>query len=120
MSSANAALLEAFNAAFNRHDVAGMMALCSADCVFENTAPAPDGTRYTGQAAVRAFWLAFFAASPHAHIEIEEQVVLGDRGMQRWVYTWMDPAGRAGHVRGVDIFRFDRGKITEKLSYVKG
>lgn len=120
MTSANATLLDAFNAAFNRHDVEGMMALFSADCVFENTAPTPDGTRYTGQAAVRAFWLAFFAASPHAHIEIEEQVMLDDRGMQRWVYSWVDTAGRAGHVRGVDVFRFHRGKIAEKLSYVKG
>jgi hypothetical protein len=31
----------AFNEAFNRHDVAGMMQLMSDDCVFENTAPAP-------------------------------------------------------------------------------
>ena len=30
----------AFNAAFNRHDVAGMMQRMSDDCVFENTDPA--------------------------------------------------------------------------------
>lgn len=31
----------AFNEAFNRHDVVGMMQLMSDDCVFENTNPAP-------------------------------------------------------------------------------
>jgi ketosteroid isomerase-like protein len=77
-----------FNAAFNRHDVAGMMALMSDDCVFENTAPAPDG--------------------------------LGERCIMRWKYSWVDPEGKAGHVRGVDIFRVRDGSIREKLSYVKG
>ncbi len=113
-------LLDAFNAAFNRHDVAGMMALCTADCVFENTVPPPDGARYAGQAAVSAFWTGFFAAAPGARIEIEELVVLGDRAFQRWVYHWMDEQGDPGHVRGVDVFRFREGRIAEKLSYVKG
>jgi ketosteroid isomerase-like protein len=45
-----------FNEAFNRHDVDAIMELMTEDCVFENTNPTPDGTRYEGQAAVRAFW----------------------------------------------------------------
>ncbi|PMP83992.1 MAG: hypothetical protein C0183_07140, partial [Roseiflexus castenholzii] len=61
-----------FNEAFNRHDVAGMMQLMSDDCVFENTHPAPDGTAYSGKAAVAQFWRDFFRQSPHAHIDIEE------------------------------------------------
>ena len=44
----------------------------------------------------------------------------GERGVVRWRYQWVDADGAAGHVRGVDIFRFRDGKITEKLSYVKG
>ena len=51
----------AFNEAFNRHDVAGMMQLMSDDCVFENTAPAPDGTVYSGKEAVTQFWQDFFS-----------------------------------------------------------
>lgn len=109
-----------FNDAFNRHDVAGMMHLMSDDCIFENTAPAPDGTRYAGKAAVTAFWQEFFQASPHAHIEIEELVGLDERCVMRWRYTWVDGAGRQGHVRGVDIFKVRDGAICEKLSYVKG
>jgi predicted SnoaL-like aldol condensation-catalyzing enzyme len=110
----------AFNEAFNRHDVAGMMALMSADCVFENTAPAPDGTVYQGKEAVTRFWQDFFRESPHAHIEIEEIFGLGMRCIMRWRYEWVDAAGEKGHVRGVDVFRLKEGMICEKLSYVKG
>ena len=104
-----------FNDAFNRHDVAGMMNLMSDDSVFENTAPAPDGTRLSGREAVTQFWQGFFRESPQAHIEIEEVFGLGNRCVMRWKYTWGD-----GHVRGVDIFNVRDGLISEKLSYVKG
>ena len=109
-----------FNEAFNRHDVPGMMALMSEDCVFENTAPAPDGTLYVGKEAVTQFWIAFFQESPQAHIEIEGAFGLGERCIMRWKYTWKDSQGLEGHVRGVDIFRVRVDGISEKFSYVKG
>ncbi|MBK9924686.1 MAG: nuclear transport factor 2 family protein [Anaerolineales bacterium] len=105
----------AFNEAFNRHDVAGMMELMSEDCVFENTNPAPDGTIYSGKDAVTEFWKSFFAESPNAHIDIEEIFGFGYRCVMRWKYTW-----GAGYVRGVDIFKLKDDLICEKLSYVKG
>lgn len=109
----------AFNDALNRHDVAGMMALMSDDCLFENTSPAPDGTPYTGRVAVTAFWEEFLRAAPHAHFEVEEIFGLGDRCVVRWKYSW-GASGGPGHVRGVDVFRVTGGLIREKLSYVKG
>ncbi len=110
----------AFNEALNRHDVAGMMALMSEDCIFENTAPAPDGESFTGKAAVTAFWQEFFRQSPQAQIDAEEIIGLGERCVVRWRYTWVDAEGETGHVRGVDLFRVRNGVIREKLSYVKG
>jgi limonene-1,2-epoxide hydrolase len=109
-----------FNEAFNRHDVEGMMRLMSDNCVFENTSPAPDGTVYSGKAAVTQFWQGFFRDSPHAHIDVEEIFGLGMRCIMRWRYNWVDVAGKQGHVRGVDIFQVKSGLISEKLSYVKG
>ena len=114
-SAATLAVVTQFNAAFNAHDVDAVMALLTADCVFENTAPAPDGERFTGQAAVRAFWEAFFRAAPAAHFTWEEAFAAGDRAVVRWTYTW-----GAGHVRGVDVLRVQAGRVAEKLSYVKG
>ena len=110
----------AFNDAFNRHDVDGMMKLMSEDCVFENTDPAPDGTTYKGKEAVTQFWRDFFQQSPHAHIDIEEIFGLGNRCIMRWRYSWVDETGTEGHVRGVDIFKIEDNLISEKLSYVKG
>jgi len=109
-----------FNEAFNRHNVEEMMALMSDDCVFENTAPAPDGNVYKGKEAVMQFWQEFFRESPQARIEIEEIFGMGYRCVMRWRYEWVDTTGEKGHVRGVDIFRLKEGLISEKLSYVKG
>lgn len=109
-----------FNEAFNRHDIADMMNLMSDDCVFESTAPAPDGAKYSGKEAVTKFWQDFFRESPHAHIEIEDIFGFGIRCVMRWKYNWIDAAGNKGHVRGVDIFQVKDGSICERLSYVKG
>jgi ketosteroid isomerase-like protein len=105
-----------FNAAFNRHDVTAIMALMTEDCRFENTAPAPDGSAYVGQVAVRMFWQRFFADAPDARFDWEEVFACGDRAVVRWVYHW----SAEGHVRGVDVMHVRNGKVAEKLSYVKG
>ncbi len=109
-----------FNEAFNRHDVGGMLQLMSDDCVFENADPAPDGAVYTGKEALTRYWQDFFRLSPQARIKIEEIFGMGFRCVMRWRYDWVDAAGKEGHVRGVDIFKFRDGLICEKLSYVKG
>lgn len=120
-TAATIAAVERFNAAFDRHDVDAIMAAMTDDCVFENTSPAPDGRSYEGQAAVRAFWERFFADSAAAEFTVEELFAAGDRCVVRWHYRWApDAPGRAGHVRGVDLFRVRDGLVAEKRSYVKG
>jgi ketosteroid isomerase-like protein len=119
MSEATRAVVERFNEAFNRHDVDAIMGCMTDDCVFENTRPAPEGTRITGQAAVRAFWSEFFQRSPQAQFETEDIFAAGDRCVVCWTYRWVRD-GKPGHVRGVDVFRVRGGKVAEKLSYVKG
>jgi ketosteroid isomerase-like protein len=109
------ATVERFNAAFNRHDVPAVMALMTDDCRFEDTQPAPDGTPYVGQAAVRECWRRLFSDSPQATFTAEEIFVCGDRAVVRWQYDW-----GTGHVRGVDVLRVRDGKVAEKLAYVKG
>ena len=112
------AVVERFNAAFNRHDVPAVMALMTPDCVFEGTSP-PDGGRYEGATAVRGAWVELFAGSPDARFEAEETIACGDRVVVRWCYRW-GPDGSGGHVRGVDVFRLAGGLVAEKLAYVKG
>ena len=118
--AATLATIRQFNDAVNRHDLDAVMALMTADCVFENTYPPPEGERFEGHAAVRRFWREFFAASPSAAFEFEEEFGCGDRAVVRWLYRWVDTSGVVGHLRGVDLFRVRDGKVAEKLSYVKG
>jgi ketosteroid isomerase-like protein len=114
------ATIDAFNAAFNSHDVPAIMALMTDDVVFENTSPFPDGERYEGQTAVGGFWTELFASTPSAFFAAEEIIAAGDRATVRWRYSWTSGDGSAGHIRGVDVFRVRGGKVAEKLSYVKG
>lgn len=120
VSQATLAVIERFNEAFNAHDVPGIMALMTVDCVFENTYPPPDGDRLVGAEAVRGFWVDLFAGSPHAHFATEEAFAAGERAVVRWRYAWRDAEDRPGHIRGVDVFRVTGGRVAEKLSYVKG
>ncbi len=92
----------------------------SDDCVFENTYPPPDGERFEGQDAVRAFWETMLRSSPSARFEAEEIFAAGDRCVVRWRYSYDGPGGQMQHIRGVDVLRVRDGKVAEKLAYVKG
>jgi ketosteroid isomerase-like protein len=107
-------LLDRFNQAWGDHDLDAALALCTDDCVFESTGPAPDGERYEGKDAVRAAWKPVFDDA-RASFDAEDAFPAGDRYVQLWRYDWGD-----GHVRGVDVFRLRDGKVAEKFSYVKG
>ena len=120
IESNNIQLVRHFNDALNAADAEGMMRFMTPNCVFENTYPPPDGVRYEGQAAVRAFWEEFFRSSSGSRIFIEEIFALNDRCVMLWRYQWMDAHGQEGHIRGVDLYRLRDGLIAEKLSYVKG
>ena len=108
-----------FNDAINRHDAAAVAALLTDDTVFENTGPAPDGTRIEGKAAVLAFWEKWFASNPGATFEAEEVIVAGDRCTVRWIYRKMRD-GKPWHLRGIDVFTVRGGKVAAKFAYVKG
>ena len=108
-----------FNDAMNRHDAAAVAALLTDDTVFENTGPAPDGTRLEGRDAVAAFWQRWLTANPDAVFETEAIAVAGDCCTVRWVYR-KQRQGQPWHLRGVDVFTVRDGRIAAKLSYVKG
>jgi ketosteroid isomerase-like protein len=107
-------LLDRFNQAWGEHDLDAALALCTDDCVFESTGPAPDGERYEGKDAVRAAWKPIFDEA-RANFATEDAFPAGDRYVQLWRYDW-----GGGHVRGVDVIRLRDGKVAEKFSYVKG
>ncbi len=106
--------VNAFVAAWSDHDLDTAIDLIIEDCLFESTGPAPEGARHAGREAIRAAWRPSFD-DPSARFEVEDTFGAGDRVVQRWVYSW-----DGGRVRGVDLFTVRDGKVSQKLSYVKG
>ena len=109
-----ASVVEAFNAAWNAHDLEAVLALVSEDCLFDATSPAPDGEQFVGRSAIAEAWAPLFS-DPNALFTVETAFAGEDHVVQQWRYDWDD-----GHVRGVDLFRVTGDLIVAKLSYVKG
>lgn len=107
-------VVDRFNEAWNTHDLDAALDLITDDCVFEATGPAPDGTRHAGRESIAEAWAPIFA-DQRAHFDVEEAIVGPDYVVQRWTYRW-----GTGHVRGIDVIRLSNGRISAKLSYVKG
>ena len=113
-------VVEELEEALNRRNVDAFMALITDDCVFENTSPSPDGERYEGRSAIRAFLEDFFQATPSIDFQTEDLFASGNRCVVRWVFHWINSAGEHGHMRGVDVFHIRNGKMAEDFAYVKG
>lgn len=116
LDTATAEIIRRFNDVFQRHDPSALPELVAADCVIENTTPAPDGARHVGRDACVSLW-SRIATSPGTRFEIEDVVVAGERATICWRLCWGE---REAHsVRGVNLMRVEHGQITEALGYVK-
>ena len=113
------AVVHQFNDAVNRHDLAAVAAVIADDILFENTNPAPDGTRIQGKTAFLTWLEGWFASSPDATFETEDAFAAGDRCVVRWVYRKARD-GQPWHLRGVDVLTVTNGKLSAKRAYVKG
>jgi ketosteroid isomerase-like protein len=107
-------VVQRLGAALNARDLDAAVACFADDCVFEDTEPAPDGTRYEGRDALRAAWAPMLDQTSLT-FEPEETFAAGDRVVQLSRYAWSD-----GHVRGVQVYRVRDGLVSELFAYVKG
>ena len=114
------ATLEAFSAAWNRHDIEALMSFMTEDCEFL-TAAGPDacGTRHAGTAAVRNAFPAPWLASPDAQWRHARHFVQGDFGVSEWTFTATAADGSRIECDGVDVFTFRDGKIAVKNVFRK-
>lgn len=114
------ALLDQFAAAWNRHDVDGLMACMDDDCVFEAAAGTDVvGARHVGRDAVRRAYAAVFEVYADARWNEPRHFVAGDRAVSEWRFTGTTKAGARVEVNGCDIFTLRRGRIAVKNSYRK-
>ncbi|HEY6727950.1 MAG TPA: nuclear transport factor 2 family protein [Polyangiaceae bacterium] len=111
------AVIQRFNEAFERHDPTLLPDLIAADCIIENSTPAPRGSRHVGKDACLELW-GRLAGSPDLHFEVEEVFVADERAVIRWQLRWGE--GENDSVRGVNVMRVRNGQIVEALGYSKG
>ena len=112
--------LDRFIAAWNAHDVDGLMACMADDCAFHASGgPDAEGTVYKGRDAVRAGYASIFVGFPDAQWTKGRHFVFGDRGISQWTFVGTSTDGRRVEVDGCDLFTFDGALIALKDSYRK-
>jgi ketosteroid isomerase-like protein len=113
-------MLDAFAAAWNGHDVDGLMACMTDDCVFESAAgPEVAGTRYVGRDAVRKSYQAVFETYKDGRWNNARHFVAGNRAVSEWTFTGTTNTGAKVEVNGCDVFTLRGAKIVVKNSYRK-
>jgi ketosteroid isomerase-like protein len=113
-------VLEAVTAAFDRHDLDGIMAHFADDAVFD--APRgtePWGTRFEGKDEVRRGFALRFSGIPDVRYTDDAHFVDGDRGASEWTLSGTTTEGQHIEVRGCDLWTFRDGKIVKKDSFWK-
>jgi len=113
--------LTAWQEAWDRHDLDGVMELFHEEVLFENWT----GARVKGRERLRRAWTPWF--EDHGGFRFTREDMFIDEAQQkvltRWRLDW--PSVEKGHEGkhetrlGVDVIRFEDGKIIEKLTYSK-
>jgi ketosteroid isomerase-like protein len=112
--------LQAFSAAWNRHDVCALMAFMHPACVFYTVAgPDTFGTCHSGPQAVAKAFAAAWAAFPDARWLHDQHFVAGNSGVSQWTFCGTAADGSRIEADGVDVFTFQDGKILVKNAFRK-
>jgi len=113
-------VLRAVCAAFDRHDLDGIMEHFADDCVFEwPRGPETYGNRVVGREDVRKAFADRFAGMPNVRYTDDSHFVAGDRGVSEWLLTGTSTTGEEIEVRGCDIWTFRGDQIAIKNSFWK-
>jgi ketosteroid isomerase-like protein len=110
-----------WNEAFNTHDLERILERLHDDIVFENWT----GGRVRGIESLIAAWTPWF--KEHGGFRFTHEGLIIDEAQQKAVTLWrLDwPSTEVGYKglletrRGVDVMRFEDGKVIEKLTYSK-
>ena len=113
-------MLEAFAAAWNRHDLEALMGFMAEDCEFHAVA-GPDllGRSFVGRDAVREGFALAWQTCPDAAWLDGVHFVSGDRGVSESTFKGTRADGTRIEARMVDVFTFRNGKIAIKNAFRK-
>ena len=107
-------------AAFDRHDLEGILRYFADDAVFESPR-GPDrwGQRFVGKEALRDAFAARFSGIPDIRYQDDEHFVDGDRGASEWTLSGTTTDGQRIEVRGCDLWTFRGDQVVKKDSFWK-
>jgi steroid delta-isomerase-like uncharacterized protein len=116
MAAQNMTLAQQVVDAWNTHDPERVLALLTADHVYEDVT---FGAVNQGPEQTRQFFESAFAAFPDIHFEATAAVVSAERGAVEWTMTGthkgdmpgLPATGKAFTVRGATVFEIASGKI---------
>lgn len=111
----NEQIIRSLFAAFNRHDVDGLVAHYAPDAYlmssdFSEPRRGPEGVRKT--------YSELFSQLPQVHDQVKTMIVKGDEAAVEFVSTWEANGNMpAGRLEIATFFKFKRGKIISDISY---
>ena len=113
-------MLRSICAAFDRHDLDGIMAHFAEDAVFDSPR-GPDrwGQRFVGVDQIREAFAGRFSGIPDVRYQDDDHFVDGDRGASEWTLSGTMVDGQRIEVRGCDLWTMRDGKIVKKDSFWK-
>jgi ketosteroid isomerase-like protein len=113
-------MLQEVAAAFDRHDLEGILAHFADDAVFESPrGPDPWGQRFVGIGQIRTAFAGRFEGIPDVRYRDDMHFVDGERGASEWTLSGTTREGSRIEVRGCDLWTLRDGKIVRKDSYWK-
>jgi ketosteroid isomerase-like protein len=113
-------MLKSIAAAFDGHDLEGILTHFADDAVFESPrGPDPWGQRYIGKADIRDAFAGRFSGIPDIRYRDDEHFVDGDRGASEWTLSGTTTAGQRIEVKGCDLWTLRDGKVVKKDSFWK-
>ncbi len=122
-------LIDRYNAAWNDHDVAAIVALHTEDSVFENHTT---GDAYVGREAIAGAVAGIFRVFPDLAFETRRQYLREDLVVQEWTARGthlgtmrrsgleVEPTGRPVEYRGMDVIPIRDGLVARKDVYSDG
>lgn len=114
------AFLQAFNKAWNDHDIEALMSFMADDCAFYAVAgPEVLGKSFIGREQVREGFQLAWKSFPDAAWLDGDHFVVGDRGVSESTFVGTKADGTRIEARMVDVFTFKDGKISVKNAFRK-
>jgi len=113
-------MLRSIAAAFDAHDLDGILMHFADDAVFESPrGPDPWGRRFVGTDEIRRAFAGRFSGIPDVRYQRDDHFVDGDRGASEWTLSGTTTEGEQLEIRGCDLWTIRDGLIVKKDSYWK-